>query len=56
MRLLFWPYLLQGIRAGRERFWTKCKNRDTTNSAASVKDVNGKQENIKHNNLFRAAP
>jgi hypothetical protein len=56
MRLPFWPYLLQNIRAELERFWTQCKNKDSAHSAASVQDVNGKQENIKHSDLFRAAP
>jgi hypothetical protein len=56
MRLLFWPYLLQGIRAGLGRFWTQCKNKDSAHRAASLQDVNGKQENVKHNDPFRAAP
>lgn len=56
MRLLFWPHLLLGIMVGLGRFWAQCKDKDLAHIAASLEDVNGKQENIKHNEPFRAAP
>jgi len=38
------------------RFWAQCKNKDSAHSAASLQDVNGKPENIKHKNPSRAGP
>jgi hypothetical protein len=56
MGLLFWPYILQGMKAGLGSFWTQCKNKDSAHSAASIQDVNGKQEKLKYNDPFRATP